>query len=315
MAIFFLLVGLEIKRELIEGELSTRKKALLPVFAAFGGAIVPAIIYAAFNYNTETAAGWGIPMATDIAFALGVISLLGKSVPPSLKIFLAALAIADDLIAIVVIALFYSSNIHLDMLLYAAIVFASMMLLNKFKITHLIFYILPAVALWYFIHHSGIHATIAGVLTAITIPTNKGSVASPLEKLEHTLAYPVNFIIMPIFALANTNITFEEGMFNGLFTSLGLGVLIGLFVGKPIGITLMSWIVVKLGWGNMPHQANWKHIIGLGFLGGIGFTMSIFIALLSFGDASIESQAKFAVLITSTLAGLVGFVFLRTTRT
>lgn len=311
MSIFFLLVGLEIKRELVEGELSTPKKALLPVFAAFGGAIVPAIIYALLNYHSETAAGWGIPMATDIAFALGVISLLGKSVPPSLKIFLAALAIADDLIAIVVIAIFYSANIHSDMLLYAAIVFVGMMLMNRLKVTHLIFYLVPAVLLWYFVHHSGIHATIAGVLTAITIPTNKGSQASPLEKLEHALTHPVNFIIMPVFALANTNITFEEGMFNGLFTNLGLGILIGLFLGKPIGIGLMSWIVVKLGWGKMPHHANWRHIVGLGLLGGIGFTMSIFIALLSFGEESLEAQAKFAILITSILAGVSGYLWLK----
>lgn len=311
MAIFFLLVGLEIKRELVEGELSTPKKALLPVFAAFGGALIPAVVYAVFNAGTATSAGWGIPMATDIAFALGVLSLLGTKAPASLKIFLAALAIVDDLIAILVIAIFYSSGLHTNMLLYAAIVFVAMLTMNKLKVTNLIFYIVPGLLLWYFVHHSGIHATIAGVLMAITIPTNKTATLSPLEKMEHGLTRPVNFIIMPIFAMANTNIRFEEGITASLFSDMGLGIMIGLLLGKPIGITLTSWLVVKLGWGRLPHRAGWTHLIGLGLLGGIGFTMSIFIALLSFSDPALQAASKFAILITSALAGVCGFMLLR----
>lgn len=311
MAIFFLLVGLEIKRELIEGELSNFKKAALPVFAAFGGAIIPAIIFFLFNRNTETSGGWGIPMATDIAFALGILSLLGTKAPASLKIFLATLAIADDLIAILVIAVFYSSAIDLTMLLYSGIIFLGMLAMNRLNIKALIFYIIPAIFLWYFIHHSGIHATIAGVLTATAIPAGKQATHSPLEKLEHMLTYPVNFLIMPLFALANTNIRIEEQMTANLSSSLGLGIMFGLFVGKPIGITLMSWIIVRLGWGALPQNASWLHIIGLGLLGGIGFTMAIFIALLSFNDATIQGESKFAILIASTVSGICGFVLLR----
>lgn len=308
MAVFFLMVGLEIKRALLEGELSTFKQASLPVFAAFGGAIVPALIYLLFNHNTAGAGGWGIPMATDIAFALAVLSILGKKAPSSLKIFLAALAIVDDLIAILVIAIFYSAEIHFDYLLYAGIVLAFMILANRLKIKSLAFYIIPAIPLWYFIHHSGIHATIAGVLVALTIPTTVNALESPCEKLEHFLTKPVNYIIMPIFALANTNITIEAGTFNELYNNLGLGIIIGLFLGKPIGITLTSWIVVKLGWGALPAKVKWIHIVALGFLGGIGFTMSVFIALLSFTSPEIQTSSKVAVLIGSTISGIIGYI-------
>lgn len=311
MAIFFLLVGLEIKRELVEGELSTPKRAMLPVVAAFGGAIVPAAIFLSLNSNTPTEGGWGIPMATDIAFALAVLSLLGRHVPPSLKIFLAALAIVDDLIAILVIAIFYSSDLHLQYLLFSGSLLILMLILNRLGVKHLVFYLIPGALLWYCIHHSGIHATIAGVLTAMTIPTTKDAKESPLEKLEHFLAKPVNFIIMPLFAIANTNIRFESGMMEGLKSEMGLGIILGLFLGKPIGITLTSWIMVKLKLGTLPHKANWKHIFGLGLLGGIGFTMSIFIALLSFSDAFIQTEAKFAILIASFISGICGYLFLR----
>ncbi len=312
MAVFFLFVGLEIKRELIEGELSSPRRALLPVFAAIGGAIVPALIFLSFNAGTETAKGWGIPMATDIAFALGILALLGKRVPTSLKIFLAALAIVDDLIAILVIAIFYSGSLHLEMLLYAGIILAGMLLMNRLNVKLLILYIIPGILVWYFLHHSGIHATIAGVLTALTIPTTKDDKVSPLEKLEHALANPVNFLIMPIFALANTNIQFVEGMMDGLSSELGLGIMLGLLLGKPIGITLTSWIVVKLRWGTLPKGSAWSHIVGLAILAGIGFTMSIFIALLSFDEAAIQAQSKFLILITSTAAGVLGYIFLST---
>ena len=308
MAVFFLMVGLEIKRALLEGELSTFKQASLPVFAAFGGAIVPALTYLIINRNTAMADGWGIPMATDIAFALAVLSLLGKRAPPSLKIFLAALAIVDDLIAILVIAIFYSAEIHLNYLLYAAGVFIFMILANRLKIKRLAFYILPGLPLWYFIHHSGIHATIAGVLVALTIPTTESAVESPCEKLEHFLTRPVKYLIMPLFALANTNISMVPGTLNGLFDKVGMGIIAGLVLGKPVGITLTSWIVVKLGWGALPANVKWGHIVALGFLGGIGFTMSIFIALLSFSDPESQTSAKVAVLFGSTFAGIIGYI-------
>ncbi|RZL69900.1 MAG: Na+/H+ antiporter NhaA [Pedobacter sp.] len=311
MAIFFLLVGLEIKRELIEGELSSTQKATLPVMAAIGGMIVPAFIYFIFNKNEPTASGWGIPMATDIAFALAILALLGKNVPASLKIFLAALAIVDDLGAILVIAIFYTDQIHWQEMLIAGGIFALLLALNYFKVKSLWFYLIPGIFLWYFVHHSGIHATIAGVLLAFTIPTNDTDELSPLEKLEHFLTRPVSFIIMPIFALANTNITFVEGMIEGLISPLGLGIVFGLFVGKTIGITLLSYVAVKMKWAKLPTGANWKHIIGMGMLAGIGFTMSIFISMLSFSDALHIIEAKFSILCASVLSGLIGFFFLK----
>ncbi|MCE7066336.1 Na+/H+ antiporter NhaA [Dyadobacter sp. CY326] len=311
MAIFFLMVGLEIKRELVEGELSSLKKAALPIFAALGGVIVPAVIFSAFNKNTETAGGWGIPMATDIAFAIAIITMLGKKVPASLKIFLAALAIVDDLMAILVIAIFYSSELHYTYLLYAGGIFIVLLMLNKLGVKHLAAYLIPGVFIWYFIHHSGVHATIAGVLTAFAIPTTPDATESPLEKLEHILVNPVNYLIMPIFALANTNIRFEDGMIAGLTTPLGLGIILGLVVGKPVGITALSWLSVKLGISAKPDGADWLHIIGVGMLGGIGFTMSVFIALLSFaGHDDILSEAKFSILTGSVLSGLLGCAML-----
>ena len=310
MAIFFLLVGLEIKREIIEGELSSPQKAAMPIFAALGGMIFPAIIYALINLNTPTIHGWGIPMATDIAFALGVISLLGKRVPPSLKIFLAALAIADDLGAILVIAIFYTNELHWMQLLYSAGILIILIALNRFGVKKLFYYIIPGIFLWYFVHHSGIHATIAGVLLALTIPTNTVKEESPLEKLEHLIVRPVNFLIMPIFALANTNIRFENKMIDGLGSPLGLGIICGLALGKPIGVSLFSWLSVKLGMAKLPSKANWKHILGLGLLAGIGFTMSVFIALLSFSNPEYQIQAKFAIIVSSVLAGISGYVFL-----
>jgi NhaA family Na+:H+ antiporter len=311
MAIFFLLVGLEIKRELIEGELSSLQKASLPVLAALGGMIIPALIYFLFNKSEETVSGWGIPMATDIAFALAIIALLGKSVPASLKIFLAALAIADDLGAILVIAIFYTAQIHWDYLLLAGGILALLLSLNYFKITSLWFYLIPGVFLWYFVHHSGIHATIAGVLLAFTIPTNNTAIESPLEKLEHALTRPVNLLIMPIFALANTNITFQEKMIEGLVSPLGLGIFFGLFLGKTIGVTLFSWLAVNIKLAKLPSGATWKHILGVGMLAGIGFTMSIFISLLSFIQEDYILAAKFAILCTSLISGLAGFIYLK----
>jgi NhaA family Na+:H+ antiporter len=310
MAIFFLLVGLEIKREIVEGELSSPKKAILPVICAIGGAIVPALIYSYFNKGTVTAAGWGIPMATDIAFALAILSLLSDKVPVSLKIFLAALAIVDDLLAIVVIAVFYSSDIHYMNLVYAAAILGLLFLFNRFGVKKLAFYLIPGLFIWYFVHHSGIHATIAGVLTAMALPTTKDDEESPLEKLEHLLSKPVNFLIVPIFALANTNIRFEAEMVAGLFTGLGMGIILGLLVGKPLGILFISWISVKLKISELPEQANWLHVLGVGLLGGIGFTMSIFIAILSFSDPLLVQEAKFSILVASVISGLLGYLLL-----
>lgn len=312
MAVFFLLVGLEIKRELVEGELSSFKNASLPIFAAVGGMLVPAVIYSIFNTGTEYSNGWGIPMATDIAFSLAIISMLGKKIPNSIKIFLAALAIVDDLGAILVIAIFYTDQIHWTYLLLSFAVTALLFILNFLKVTKTIFYIIPGLFLWYFLHHSGIHATIAGVLLAFSIPTNTSNVEiSPLEKLEHQLHIPVSFLIMPIFALTNTNITFSGEMVAGITSTLGLGIICGLVLGKLIGINLFSLIAIKLKLSSLPQNSNWTQMIGVGLLAGIGFTMSIFIALLSFkGEILIQDEAKFAILIASFIAAILGYSIL-----
>lgn len=312
MAIFFLLVGLEIKRELVEGELSSFKNASLPIFAAIGGMLVPAAIFSIFNSRTEYSNGWGIPMATDIAFSLAIISMLGSKIPNSIKIFLAALAIVDDLGAILVIAIFYTEQIHWSYLLLSLGVTALLFLLNFLKVTRLIFYIIPGIFLWYFLHHSGIHATIAGVLLALSIPTNASNVKiSPLEKLEHSLHIPVSFLIMPIFALANTNITFNTSMIEGLTSTLGLGIILGLVIGKLVGINLFSLIAIKLKMSSLPQNSSWFQMLGVGLLAGIGFTMSIFIALLSFkGQIEIQDEAKFAILVASFLAAVSGYILL-----
>jgi NhaA family Na+:H+ antiporter len=290
--------------------LSSVKQAALPVFAALGGAIVPAIIYYSLNKGTEAANGWGIPMATDIAFALAVIALLGNRVPASLKIFLTALAIADDLIAIIVIAFFYSKDLHAGNLYYSAGLLTMMYIFNRLRIRSLWFYLVPGLFVWYFIHHSGIHATIAGVLIATMIPVSTYSDDSPLERLEHFLSRPVNYIIMPLFALANTNIRFNIASIPTLTDGLGVGIISGLVFGKPIGITLLSWITVKLKWSVLPDEITWWHIVGAGIVGGIGFTMSVFIALLSFDDPRLQAASKFAILFASACSGIAGFIVL-----
>ena len=313
MAIFFLLVGLEIKREIIEGELSSVKSASLPIVAAIGGMLVPALIFYAFNYGTAYEKGWAIPMATDIAFSLAIISMLGRKVPLSLKIFLAALAIVDDLGAIVVIALFYTDQIHWNYLALSGLMVAILMILNFLNFKKHVFYVIPGIILWYFMHHSGIHATIAGVLLAFTIPTNLSTTElSPLEKLEQKLHLPVNFLIMPIFALANTNITFKAGLVDGLFSTFGYGIIVGLFLGKIVGINLFSWIFIQLKISSLPEKSSWSQMLGAGFLAGIGFTMSIFIALLSFKNhPEIQDEAKFAILVASIISGISGYLLLK----
>ena len=313
MTIFFLLVGLEIKREILEGELSSFKNATLPIFAALGGMLVPAAIFYFFNQGSKYENGWGIPMATDIAFSLAIISMLGKRVPVSIKIFLTALAIVDDLGAIVVIAIFYTEKIETTYLLLSSLVLLILIILNFFKVKRHIFYLIPGVFLWYFMHHSGIHATIAGVLLAFTIPTNESDTEiSPLENLEEKLHTPVNYFIMPLFALANTNIKFHNGMVDGLFTNFGYGIILGLALGKVIGINLFSFIAIKLKLSDLPNNSKWSQMLGAGLLAGIGFTMSIFIALLSYkGELEIQEEAKFAILVASAISGFMGYFLLK----
>ena len=313
MAVFFLLVGLEIKREIVEGELSTFKSASLPIVAAIGGMLVPAVIFHLFNQGTTYAKGWAIPMATDIAFSLAIISMLGRRVPLSLKIFLAALAIVDDLGAILVIAVFYTNDINWTYMALSGLMVAVLIVLNLLNFKKNIYFIIPGIFLWYFMHHSGIHATIAGVLLAFTVPTNTSTTEiSPLEKMEQKLHLPVNFLIMPLFALANTNIKFKEGMVDGLFTNFGYGIIFGLIVGKVVGINLFSWIFIKLKISSLPDRSSWGQMLGAGLLAGIGFTMSIFIALLSFEKhPEIQDEAKFAILVASVISGIAGFYFLK----
>ncbi len=314
MAIFFLLVGLEIKRELVEGELSDIKKASLPIFAALGGMLVPALIFVAFNHSTDYKNGWAIPMATDIAFSLAIISLLGKSVPGSLKIFLSALAIVDDLGAIIVIALFYTDSIDWISLAVCGVITAFLIILNKLGVTRILFYLIPGMFLWYFMHHSGIHATIAGVILAFTIPTNVSTTEiSPLEKLEQRLHIPVSFVIMPIFALANTNILIQSQILEHFVSPLSLGIILGLCIGKVLGINLLSFLAIKLKWAELPAFSGWKDMMGVGFLAGIGFTMSIFVSLLAFpGDFENQGISKISILFASILSGAVGFIILKT---
>ena len=310
MAIFFLLIGLEIEREIYAGELSNLKNASLPIMAAIGGMVVPALFHFLLNRGTETQNGIGVPMATDIAFALGVLGLLGKRIPASLKVFLAALAIIDDLGAILLIAIFYTSDFSLLYLLLALGVYGGLLMLNRLGVNGLPFYLIPGVVMWYFMLQSGVHATVAGVLLAFALPFRDGSETSPSYKLQHFLHKPVAFGIMPIFALANTGIVLSGRWFEGLTTVNSLGVLAGLLLGKPVGIFTTSLIAVKTGLSRLSEDLSWKHIIGAGFLGGIGFTMSIFITLLAFTDAEIIQNTKIVILLSSLLAGLTGYLIL-----
>ncbi|HJQ13792.1 MAG TPA: Na+/H+ antiporter NhaA [Anaerolineales bacterium] len=312
MAIFFLLIGLEIEREIYIGELSNLKNATLPIMAALGGMVVPTLFHFLLNRGTETQNGMGVPMATDIAFALGVLALLGNRVPPPLKVFLTALAIIDDLGAILVIAIFYVGDFSFLYLMLALSVYAGLLVLNRLRVYSLPFYLIPGVLMWYFMLRSGVHATLAGVLLAFALPFGDGSETSPSYRLQHFLHKPVAFGIMPIFALANTGIAFSGRWLEGLVSSNSLGVFAGLFLGKPLGIFSASFIAVKTGISRLSGDLSWKHIIGAGFLGGIGFTMSIFITLLAFDDVEIIQSTKMAILLSSLLAGGTGFLILRT---
>lgn len=312
MTIFFLLIGLELEREIYQGELSNIKDALLPIFAAIGGMLVPAGIYLFFNWETAAQSGAGIPMATDIAFALGVLSLLGNRVPVSLKIFLTALAVIDDLGAILVIAFFYTKTILWTNLLIALALFIGLFILGKyFKVRNLIPYIIGGVAMWYFMLHSGIHATITGVLLAFAIPFGKGEKKSTSYILQHALHKPVAFVILPIFALANTAIAVNGNIEEILVATSSIGIALGLIIGKPLGIFLLTLVAVKLRFCRLPEGLNWKTIVGVGFLGGVGFTMSIFITLLAFENEMLISNAKLIIMLASLLAGSLGYVFLK----
>ena len=360
MALFFLLVGLEIKREILVGELSTLKNASLPIMAALGGMVVPALIYFGINRGGEGSSGWAVPMATDIAFSLGILALLGKRAPLSLKVFLTALAIVDDLGAVIVIALFYSGSLNMGALQTAGLLFLILVLLNAVGVRNLVPYMVVGVGLWLALLSSGIHATIAGVVLALTIPTrvrmnadeflDKGrdllkrfeegrttdesnallseerqnalhaieksceGVQMPLQRLEHNLHTPVNYLIMPLFALANAGVVLHGVGFGQLSEHVTLGIVLGLLIGKVVGISLFSWLSVKIGIAILPARVSWRHVVGVAFLGGIGFTMSLFIAGLAFGSSTLDTAAKLGILLGSTLSGIVGAILISRTR-
>jgi Na+:H+ antiporter, NhaA family len=356
MAVFFLVVGLEIKRELLVGELSSVRSAALPIAAAVGGAVVPALIYIAINAWTEGAAGWGIPMATDIAFALGVLALLGERAPVALKVFLTALAIVDDIVAVLVIAFFYTAEISWGALGVGGLFLAALVMANLIGVGRTLIYAVLGVGLWLAFLLSGVHATIAGVLLAFTVPassfinpgaflersryvldrfekagekgenvlTNEERQAAlhalnhatyqlepPLHELEHTLHPWVVFAIMPIFALANAGVTLGGGLAEALVSPVALGIVAGLVLGKQLGITLFAWLAVKVGVSELPVGINWRHVYGGGWLGGIGFTMSLFITDLAFSNGSLVDAAKLGILAASLIAGVIGWAILR----
>jgi len=315
MAVFFFVAGLEIKRELFVGELATIRQAVLPIVAALGGVAVPALLYSMLNRNGPGSPGWGIPMATDIAFAMGVMALLGRRVPLGLKVFMMALAIVDDIAAVGVIALFYTTHIAWSALGIAAICFATLLVFSRLGVRHPLPYALVGLGLWAAILQSGVHATIAGVLAAMTIPcrTNaKGSkrMQSPLFRWEHALHPWVTFAIMPVFALANAGIAFDGDVFTKLLQPVPLGVVLGLVLGKPIGITLASWLAVRMRLASLPPGIRWIQLHAAGWLGGIGFTMSIFVAGLAFADGAVLNMAKLGIFTASLLAGITGSVLL-----
>lgn len=313
MAIFFLLIGLELEREIYAGELSDIKSATLPIFAALGGMLVPAGIYLLLNYGTPTQSGAGIPMATDIAFALAALSLLGSRVPASLKVFLTALAVIDDLGAILIIAIFYSKGLSFLNLGIALGIFLALGLLNRLKVRNIMPYLVGGIAMWYFMLHSGVHATIAGVLLAFVIPFGSGDERSTSYRLQHFLHKPVSFVILPLFAIANMAIVFQGSISDSISATNSKGIFFGLFLGKPIGVFLFSLLAVALGFGTKPDDIKWRHILGVGFWGGIGFTMSIFVTPLAFKDSSLINISKVAVITASCLSGITGVILLSIT--
>jgi NhaA family Na+:H+ antiporter len=321
MAVFFLLVGLEIKREMLDGQLSTWPRRVLPGIAAAGGMMVPALVYVALNRG-PTAAGWAIPAATDIAFALGVIALLGRRVPASLRVFLAALAIIDDLGAVVIIALFYTAKLSIPDLAGAAVATSVLIGLNRLGVRRLTPYLLVGAILWVLVFRSGIHATLAGVIVALTIPMRctpgrpDGDADSPLHTLEHALHLPVGFIVVPIFGLANAGVPVLTLPAEALVAPVTLGVSLGLLLGKVTGVFGFSMLAVRLGLADMPAHAGTRQMLGVALLCGIGFTMSIFITLLAFPTSPIlQAEAKVGVLAGSFVSGLLGYALLRSVRT
>ena len=356
MAIFFFVVGLEIKREFLVGELSTARQAILPVAAALGGMVIPALIYTMFNLNGKGEAGWGIPMATDIAFVIGLMALLGSKVPANLKIFITALAIADDIGAVLVIAFFYTSELSVTALIIAGFIIVLLIIINRLGVRNLLVYVIPGIVLWIAFLKSGIHATVAGVILAFIIPATsryntkdfllKGKellddfdkegtegpnvlaneerqnivqtlesacakVLTPLQRFEHSLNPWVSFVIMPIFALANAGVPLKEDFFTSLINEVSLGIIAGLFIGKQFGIFIFSWIAVKLNIANLPSKVQWKQIYGAAILGGIGFTMSLFITNLAFTSEELINIAKVGILTASLLSGITGYLMLR----
>ncbi len=317
MAVFFFLVGLEIKRELLEGELASPAQALLPAIAALGGMLVPALIYAAINWGDPVGLrGWGIPMATDIAFALGILVLLGSRVPPSLKVFLTAVAIIDDLGAILVIAVFYTAELSPTMLLAAAAGVVVLLGLNRLRVTAIAPYAIVGLGVWFFVLKSGIHPTLAGVVTALAIPLSDGKGGSPLNKAEHALHPWVAYLILPMFAFANAGVSLQGVTLGTLAQSVPLGIAGGLLLGKAIGVFGASWLLIRLGGARLPTQASWSQFWGVCVLCGVGFTMSLFIGTLAFAgaDALYESQLKLGVLLGSLLSGVAATVLLLTSR-
>lgn len=359
MAIFFLVVGLEIKREILVGELASPKRAALPIFGALGGMIGPALIFASLNWGKETIGGWGIPMATDIAFAVGILAMLGSRIPNSLKVFLTSLAIVDDLGALVVIAVFYTENLEMAYLGYAGTVVALLMVLNVMRVRWITLYLVLGLPLWYFVYMSGVHATIAGVLLAMTIPaharvnavnfaystrkalevfenahddpeydvkessirrasvnaiiTNARMVLPPLHRIEHVLHPWAAFVIIPIFALANAGIPIHGGVGENLKDPAAIGIILGLFIGKPVGIILLCWLACTMKIASLPRGVSWRHILGAGMLGGIGFTMAIFIANLAYANSMAHLEhAKLAILVASAISAIGGAVVLMT---
>ena len=310
MSFFFLLVGLEIKRELFIGELNSVSKATLPIAAAIGGMLVPALIYSLVNLNEPTIGGLAIPTATDIAFALGILALLGDKVPMAIKVFLTALAVVDDLGAVLIIALFYTKEINTDYLIYSSIIFALLVVFNLSQVTRNTPFIILGAFLWFCFYKTGIHPTLAGVIVAFCIPMLNDNSISPLRKLENMLHTPITLIIMPLFALANSAMELNSSSHFSLLDNLELGIFLGLIIGKPLGIFGISFIAVKLKIATLPQEVNWKHMFGVSLLGGIGFTMSIFICNLSFTNEDFINLGKLSIFLSSAIAAIAGLMYL-----
>ncbi|NLK66080.1 MAG: Na+/H+ antiporter NhaA [Campylobacteraceae bacterium] len=313
MAIFFFSIGLELKKEMIEGQLKHLSQVMLPIFAALGGVIMPAVIFAIINWGDPIAIrGWAIPTATDIAFAVGVLALLGRRLPTSLKIFVLTLAIMDDLCAIVIIALFYSGNLSFIYLLLSLVAVIALLVMNKKGVASKTPYIIGSVLLWLFVLNSGIHASIAGVVAAFTIPLYRKDGSSMINEFEHAIGFPVNYIILPLFAFANAGVSLAGLEMSHVLGTVPVGIFLGLFVGKQVGIFLFSYIIIKAGFAYMPERANWKQLYAVAIICGIGFTMALFVDGLAYGEHSMalyHGTDKLAILFASLVSGIVGYFF------